>query len=194
MPRSIRDFLMQNSSIGDFSRGRAGAGAAGILGSALGGPLLGYAARGIANKLYDRSDRRNHVADSPMPQTQDNNAALAMGMTDWGNPGPSNYSNQPSNAFQGSQAGASGDQENSFVINKDASGAVPDYLGNAPQPLMSPRNYGNGASQGGGIGFGWQSAQSPFDQGMLMDSLGFAGTTGTGPEDQAAMWLRKLVK
>lgn len=191
MPRSIRDFLMQNSSFGDFSRGRSGAGAASIIGSALGGPLLGWAARGVANKFYDARDRRNYVPSSPQPQTQDNNTALALGVTDWGN-----YSqpSQPSNAFQGSQAGANGSEQGSFSINKDGSYAVPDYMGSTQQPIMAHPNYGNGASKGGGIGFGWQSAQTPFDQGMLMDSLGFAGTTGTGPEDQAAMWLRKLVK
>lgn len=193
MPRSIRDFLAQNTSIGDFTRGRSGAGAAGVIGSALGGPLLGYAARAIANKVYDRRDRHNHVADSPMPQNAGNNSALALGMTDWGQPS-GNYSNQPSNAFQGSQVGAQGDQQGSFVINKDGSGAVPNYLGSAPQPLMSHPNHGNGASQGGGIGFGWQGADNSFDQGMLMDSLGFSGAAGTGPEDQAAMWLRKLVR
>lgn len=200
MPRSIRNWLSEQFG------GDANVQIAKAIGSAIGGPLAGWGAGRFMENRNRNNQGRHYAADSPlaMGQTPQNNIGLALGMTDWstGQPGQSSYgdysgqsySSQPSNAFQGSQAGAAGDQQNSFVINQDGSYAVPDYMGSAQQPLMSPRNYGNGASQGGGIGFGWQSAQSPFDQGMLMDSLGFTGTTGTGPEDQAAMWLRKLVK
>lgn len=195
MPRSIQGWL---DNI--FGQGQTGVDRAGNVGSALGGPIGRWGAKKWAQNYQDRNQRFHYAPDSPLAQgqTPQNNVGLALGMTDWstGQPGQSsygNYSNQPSNAFQGSQVGAHGDQQGSFVINKDGSGAVPNYLG-APQPLMSHPNHGNGASQGGGIGYGWQGADNSFDQGMLMDSLGFSGAAGTGPEDQAAMWLRKLVK
>lgn len=195
MPRSIRDWM--SSQFG----GDANVTIAKAIGSAIGGPLAGWGAGRFMENRNRNNQGRHYAADSPLAQgqTPQNNMGLALGMTDWstGQPGQSsygNYSNQPSNAFQGSQASAQGDQQGSFVINKDGSGAVPNYLGSAPQPLMSQRRTGNGASQGGGIGFGWQGADNSFDQGMLMDSLGFSGAAGTGPEDQAAMWLRKLVK
>lgn len=163
----LRDWFNQNTAIGAFSNGRPGAGAASAIGSALGGPLLGYAAGKLANKWYDRRDRQNYVPSSPQPQTPDNNAGLALGMTDWGSQG-----SQPQGAFSGSQAS-----------------------GSLSGPLMSG-NRENGQGSGGGIGYGWGSTQDSFDQGMVMDALGMSGALGGGGPniDSPMTWMRRAVK
>lgn len=190
--QGIRDWFRQNTAIGAFSNGRPGAGAASAIGSALGGPLLGYAAGKIANKWYDRRDRNNYVPSSPQPQTPDNNAGLAMGMTDWGAPnafGGSQAQGSATGPFSGAQAGGSAGQ--GAFAGSQASGST-----SGPPLMGGGGKSGNGQSTGGGIGFGWGASQDSFDQGMIMDALGMSGALGGGGPniDSPYTWMRRAVK
>lgn len=201
MPDSsrLRDWFRQNTAIGRLSDGRPWTAAANAFGSAVGGPLLGYALGKLADKGYERQDRNNYVPSSPQPQTPGNNAGLALGMTDWGGSSGafngSRASGDMSGPFTGSQADDSMDQYGSFVINKEGSAAVPNYLSGSA-PLMSGWKPGNGQGTGGGIGFGWGASQDSFDQGMIMDALGMSGALGGGGPniDSPMTWMRRAVK
>lgn len=182
MPDSsrLRDWFRQNTAIGQMSNGRPWAAAAGAIGSALGGPLLGYALGKAVGKGYDRYDRNHYVPSSPQPQTPDNNAGLALGMTDWGAPNP----------FSGAKAG--GDAGQGAFSGSQAAGST-----SYNQPLMGGGDKsGNGQGTGGGVGFGWGASQDSFDQGMIMDALGMSGALGGGGPniDSPMTWMRRAVK
>lgn len=92
---------------------------------------------------------------------------------------------------QGVNRQGAGTNEDPYTYGYDNPAAVgPPAPGQTKVPTF---NKGN--AQGKSTNFG--NSVSPTDAlnySLLMGSLGFTGTTGTGPEDQAALWLRKLVK